>query len=132
MNGRMSFRERWSARLERIRKEGSPYYTYQPGIIAAGADDYIYSDSQFPLSRKYSPLDWIEVANNGAVSLTVTLNGNQPFPCPAGTIRTIDEFPVRSVNIHNDDAAAASVAGLITLTLQRQPITQDKFVRRFM
>ncbi len=127
---RMTFSERWTSRLTRIRKEGSPFYQYIPGIIAAGADDYIYPDTQWPQSRKYAPLDWIEITNNGAVALTITLNGNQPFPCPAGTIRVIDEFALRSINIHNDSGAAGSVAGLVRLTLQRQPITIDRFVRR--
>ena len=131
MGAKLTFSERFTARLQKIRKEGSPYYLYTPGIIAAGADEYFHVDTSFPLSRKYAPLDWIEITNNDSVALTITINGTQPFPCPAGTIRTIDEMPIRSVNVHNDDGATGTTAGLVRITLQRQTITSDRFVRRF-
>lgn len=112
-----------SSRLARVRKEGSPHFTYIPGAIAAAADNYIHINSQFPLSRKYSPLDWLEFTNNDSVNLTITINGNQPFPCPAGTIRTIKGkgVAVHTLNIHNDDAATATTQGLVVVTMQRQP-----------
>lgn len=127
---KLSFVERFQVRTERIRKEGSPYYSYIPGAIAFGADDYIYLDTQFPQARKYSPLDWVEIANNDAVDVTITMNGGETLPVPAGVLRTIDGKALRTFNIHNDDGAVNSTPGKIVVTFQREPITTDKLARR--
>jgi len=116
-------------RQERIKREGSPYYSYPVGVIAA-ADSIVLSPSQyFPESKKYSPLDFIEVINNDVVDLMITINGNDKFVCLAGTIRTIKGQPLHQIRIKNSDAATATTTSKTILTLQRQPLTIDKWAR---
>lgn len=117
-------------RQERIKREGSQYYTWTPGAINAAASSEIHVPTQFPDSRKYQPLDWIEVVNNEAANdLTLTINGNQTFPVPASTIRTIDNLALWNVTLTNN-GGAATTAGNVIVTMQKQPLTIDKWARR--
>lgn len=118
-------------RQERIKREGSPYYTWTPGAITAGGGTLaIYIPDQFPASRKYQPLDWIEIVNNEASNdLRVVINGNTTFPVPAKTIRTIDNESLRHIQLIND-GGSNTTPGLIYATLQKQPLTIDKWARR--
>jgi len=115
-------------RALRIRKEGSPYYRWSPGIIVAAANAYAWLDTQFPDSKKYAPLDWYEIVNNSTKNLTITINGNQQHLVPASTSRKDDLTAIRSFNIHND-AAANTADGEVIVTFARQPLTQDKALR---
>ena len=120
----------YTVRQERIKREGSPYYTWLVPVTAAGITAVINVDQQFPLSRKYSPLDWLEIANNDAVDLTLVINNTDSFSIPAGTIRTIDNAAMRYLAITNNDAAVATVLNKIVVTLQKQPLTIDKWARK--
>ena len=115
-------------RALRVRKEGSPYYRWSPGIIVAATDAYIWLNTQFPDSQKYAPLDWYEIVNNSGENLTITLNGNQQHAVPANSIRKDDLTAVSSFNIHND-SATDTVAGEVIVTFARQPLTADKAAR---
>lgn len=68
-------RSLYLTRLERIQKEGSPYETWQVPVTAAGVTSSIDIFTQFPRSRKYMPLDWLEIVNNGLVNVTLIING---------------------------------------------------------
>ena len=116
-------------RQARIKREGSPYYTYTVGVIAASDSAVLIPRIYFPESKKYEPLDFIEIVNNDVVDLSLAINGQDHFVCLAGTIRTIEAMPLHEIRIINNDAATATVAGKIILTLQRQPLTIDKWVR---
>jgi hypothetical protein len=117
-------------RQERIKREGSPYYPWTPGVIAPTATEVIHVPTQFPDSRKYQPLDWIEVCNNDAANdLTLTINGNESWPVPAKTIRTIDNLALWHVQLTNN-GGVNTTAGSIVVTLQKQPLTIDKWARR--
>lgn len=117
-------------RQERIRREGSPYYTWTPGIIAAGGSATIHVPTQFPDSRKYDPLDWIEVANmETGCNLTLTINGDTAFPVPLSSIRTIDNMALWNITITNN-GGVNTTAGKIIVTLQRQPLTADMKARK--
>jgi len=116
-------------RQARVNKSGSPFFRYVPGIIAIGANDYIWINTQFPEAAKYAPLDWYEIVNNSAVNLTITINGVQSHLVPASTSRKDDNTAIHSFNIHNDSAAAATAAGEVVVTFQRQPITEDRAIR---
>jgi len=120
----------FTVRQERIKREGSPYYTWKVPVTAASATSVMNPESQFPEARKYFPLDWLEIANNDAVDLTLVINSAESIPVPAGTIRTIDNLAVRFMAVTNDDPAAPSTLGKIIVTLQRQPLTIDKWARR--
>lgn len=117
-------------REERIKREGSPYYTWQVPATAAGANSVIYVPSQFPESKKYHPLDWLEIVNNETTNdLTLTINGNDSFKVPAKTIRTLDNFALLHIAVTNDGAVVTTLGNII-VTLQRQPLTMDKWIRR--
>lgn len=119
-------------RLERIKREGSPTYTWPVPATAAGATAVIYVPDQFPASRKYQPLDSIEIVNNEVANdLTVTINGNETRPVPAGTIRTIHGSGVAlwHVAITNDGAGITTLNKIIC-TLQKEPMTIDKWAQR--
>jgi len=115
-------------REERVKREGSPYYTWTPGAIAAAAQVSIFVPDQFPASRKYTPLDWCEVVNNEAANnLRIVINGNETLPVPAGTIRTI-RAAFRQVTIIND-GGGITTAGLIYATFKKEALTIDRWSR---
>ena len=116
-------------RITRIKREGSPVYVWTPGAIAAAATAVIEVNNQFPASRKYAPLDSLEIVNNEAANdITVTINGGDARYCPAGTIRQIHG---RGVALHHltvtNNGAAVTTAGNIVLSLQKEPYTIDKW-----
>jgi len=119
-------------RLERIKREGSPPYVWQVPATAAGATSVIYVPTQFPASRKYEPLDSIEIVNNEATNdLTIAINGKDRRPIPAGTIRTIHGSGIALWHIAiTNDGAAVTTLNKITLTLQKEPMTIDKWAQR--
>lgn len=119
-------------RLERIKREGSPPYVWPVPATAAGATSVIYVPTQFPASRKYEPLDSVEIVNNEATNdLTITINGKDRRPSPAGTIRTIHGSGVALWHIAiTNDGAAITTLGKIILTLQKEPMTIDKWAAR--
>ena len=120
------------SRLQRVKREGSPTYRWTPAVIASGASEVIEVGNQFPDSRKYEPLDAIEVVNNESTNnITLTINGVDSWYIPASTIRTIhgDGVALWHLEITND-GAANTTQGLIVVTLQKEPLTQDKWIRR--
>jgi len=117
-------------RLERIKREGSPPYVWTMGVTAPGATSVINVQSQFPASRKYEPLDYIEIVNNEPdINLTVVINGNDSRLCPHGTIRTIHGQGVAlwHIAITNGHATDSTTSGRVICTLQREPMTIDKW-----
>tara|TARA_Y100000310_G_scaffold195710_1_gene195740 strand:- start:240 stop:665 length:426 start_codon:yes stop_codon:yes gene_type:complete len=119
----------WYTRQERIKKEGSEYFTWPVPATAAAARSSINVSQQFPRSRKYAPLDWLEIVNNDVVNLTLTINGSETLPVPAGTIRVVDNKALHELGVTNNDAATTSVLNDIIVSLRRQPTTIDKWAR---
>lgn len=118
------------SRMERIKREGSQPYVYPAGVIAAGADEAIHVPTQFPDSRKYEPLDWIEIVNNEtSIDIIVTINGGDAYIVPAKSIRKVSNTALWHINIHNNHGANATTAGRVRLTLQKEPLTMDKWIR---
>lgn len=120
----------YTVRTERVKREGSPYYTWQVPVTATTATAVIGIREQFPDARKYEPLDWLEIVNNEAVNnLTLRINGTETFAVPAGTIRTISNAAVWHIGVTNDGGVNTTL-GLIVVTLQKQPLTIDKWARK--
>ncbi len=119
-----------TTRIERIKREGSPQYSWTVPATAAGAASVIEVRQQFPLARKYEPLDWLEIVNNEAVNnLTIAINGTALVQVvPARTIRTIEGQPLWHISIINEGAVITTL-GSITVTIQRQPLTTDRMMR---
>ena len=120
----------WFTRQQRIKKEGSEYFSWTVPVTAAGVTSHINIGQQFTQARKYEPLDWLEICNNDVVNLALIINGDTVLPIPAGTMRTVDNQALWQIGIRNDDAAAATVLNLVQVTLRRQPLTIDQWARR--
>lgn len=124
-------RNSYLVRTERIKREGSPYYTWEMPATGPGATAVIYVPDQFTESRKYQPLDWIEVVNNeSAIDLTLTINNGDSFKVPAGTIRTISNTALWHVALTNDHATATTTLHDVVVTMQKQALTIDKWARK--
>lgn len=118
------------SRMERIKREGSQPYVYNAGVIAAGADEAMTPANSFPDSRKYQPLDWLEICNNEtSIDIIVTINGGDAWIVPAKVIRKVYNTALWHINIHNNHGANATTAGRVRLTLQKEPLTMDKWIR---
>ena len=123
-------RNTFLVREERVKREGSKYYPWEVPVTATTASQEIHIPDQFPDSRKYSPLDWLEVINNEAVNdLTLTINGNTTFLVPAGTMRTISRKALWNVRITNNGGVNTTL-GAIVVTVRKQPMTIDKWASR--
>lgn len=129
--GRRAFRDIYLTRLERITKEGSPYYTWYVPQTAFGGQSAIDIGQQFPQSRKYQPLDDMEITNNDVVDLTLILNGQggEYLNVPAGTVRPVIGKSLWKIAVRNDDAATNSTLNAITIIIRRRPKTADMAAR---
>jgi len=116
-------------RQERIKREGSPPYTWPVPVTAAGARAALYPDTYFPASKKYSPLDYIQLSNNDSVDVMLIINTTEQTFCPAGSVTTVDNIGLRHIMIQNLDGAVASTLYKIYAVLQKQAQTIDKWAR---
>lgn len=117
-------------RQERVRKEGSPYYTYSMPALAASASVSIAMEQQFPDSRKYQPLDFLEITNNEAANdLTIVINGTTSLSVPAGVIKVIKNTAFWHVSLTNNGALITTL-GKVSLVFQKQSLTIDDYARR--
>ena len=117
------------SRLERVKREGSPNFIYPLPAIAAGVTDTIHVPTQFPLSRKYQPLDSLEIVNNEAANpLIVIINAGDVYYCPAGTIRSISGTGIAlwTIDIVNQGGGVTTL-GQVYLTLKKEAMTIDKW-----
>lgn len=116
-------------RSARIKREGSPVFVWTPAAIAAGAHLAIEVRGQFPASRKYEPLDSIEIVNNEAANdLTLTINGTEQRYIPAGTIKLIHGRGVALWHLDLENlGGVATTLGQIVISLQKEPYTIDKW-----
>ena len=120
------------SRSERIKREGSPNYTYIVPVTATTIKVDIHIPTQFPESRKYEPLDSLEIVNNETVNaILITINGKDGYYCPAGTIRNISGQGVALWQIGITNLGAVNTTlGLIRLTLKKEAMTIDKWATR--
>lgn len=118
-------------RIERIKREGSPAYVWTVPVTAPTATSVIHVPTQFPESRKYEPLDSLEIVNNEASNdITVVINGSDSRYVPAGTIRTIHGTGVAVWHIAvTNNGAGNTTLGKVILTVQKEPMTIDKWAQ---
>ena len=119
-------------RQQRILQNGSEYFTIKPVSITAGDFAFYDIDSSPELSvaRKYKPLDFVEITNNDIIDIEVCLNSQDTFLVPKGVIKTISERPIYTIKVKNI-GSSNSTQDKIVLTLQRMPITNDQYIRKF-
>src|SRR4030042_5352716 len=82
-----------TVRAERIKREGSEPFVWTVPATATTAYAYIKVSTQFPLARKYEPLNFIEIVNNeNSNGLLVWINGRngEAFILPVTTMRTAE------------------------------------------
>ena len=117
------------SRLERIKREGSPNYAYVLPATMAGVTVIINIPALFPASRKYEPLDSLEVVNNEAANdLLITLNGTDAYYCPAGTIRTIHGKGIALWQIAiTNQGGLVTTLNLVRLTMKKEAMTIDRW-----
>lgn len=117
-------------REQRIKREGSPYYSITPGTITAGAfvRYSVEETAELAGANKYLPLDWMEIVNNDVVDIEVWV-GKEKHIVVAGTIREVEGSWYDQFSITNLDAATASTQEKIRITCRRQPRTMDKLAR---
>jgi len=128
---RADWRRTWLVRQERIKKDGSEYFTWATPATAPAAISSIEIASQFPRAKKYEPLDFIEVVNmETVINLTLIINSEMQLPVPAGTIRTVDNAGIWSIGIRNNHAANTTTLNSVMVSLRRQPMTIDQWARR--
>ena len=118
-------------REQKVLKFGSPYFTKRcPAIPVGGFLAYSLAglDSAAP---KYEPLDFLEVTNMDTVSsISVRLDDGDSFIVEPCVKRSISQKPWRRLRLTNLGAAEIA-ANKISLLAQREPITQDTYIRRF-
>tara|TARA_Y100000310_G_scaffold74106_1_gene70238 strand:+ start:478 stop:906 length:429 start_codon:yes stop_codon:yes gene_type:complete len=126
-----SFQATTEIRADRIKREGSEFFTYVMAATAATVEVFFEVAHQFPRARKYAPLDFLEITNNDVVDLTLRINQGQRFSVPAGTMRTIRQSAggIWQVGITNDHAATSTTQNKIVLSLRRMPMTIDDWAR---
>jgi hypothetical protein len=121
----------WTVRQERIKKDGSEFFTWKPAAITAGAIASIELFNHFPLCRKYMPLDFVQVVNNETtVPLALIINGAEEIPVMPGAIITVTDKRLYQIGLRNDHAVTATTLNKVIVTLQRQPITIDAWARK--
>ena len=124
-------RKTWQVRLDRIKKEGSEYFSWNYPATAAGVTAQIEIANEFPRSRKYQPLDFIEVVNNeSSIDLMLIINGVDQLIVPASTIRSVDNTALWQIGLTNLHASSTTTLNNVRVSLRRQPVTIDDWARR--
>jgi hypothetical protein len=121
-----------TVRLERVKREGSEPFVWAVPATATTAYSYIKVSNQFPLARKYEPLDFIEIVNNeNSNGLLIYINGRmgEVFTMPAKTMRTAEGLHIWSVEVYNEGLTTTTL-NAVRITLQKLPLTQPYQVSR--
>ncbi len=116
-------------RQTRTRREGSEPFVYSPAVLNGGERVDIDIGEQWPQSKKYAPLDYAQVTNNGVVDIEITINQQDTWFVPAGIITEIKGRPVHAFSVKNLHASSETAAGKIKVVVMRQPITLDQMAR---
>ena len=127
---RHNWRDTFIVRQERIKREGSQYYTWVYPATAPAVTNSIEIGAQFPRAKKYEPLDFVEVSNSDVCNLTLIINGSYQLPVPAGVMRTVRNKGLWQIGITNDDAAVTTTVNLVIVSLRREPLTIDDWASK--
>jgi hypothetical protein len=67
------------SRAKTVERDGSPVFLYSFGALAiSGGREYVELRTDIPASRKYEPLDVLDITNTSGAALTLEING-APF-----------------------------------------------------
>jgi len=100
-------------------------------VIAAGVIEHftIGTHASLAKARKYAPLDYILITNSDTVAIELQINSQKHY-IPAGVIKSLEGETYHAFAIKNLDGGAATTANKIHIVCQRQPMSQDKLVRK--
>jgi hypothetical protein len=118
-------------RRKRVDREGSPYYVHSFGIIPATTGrEHLEIAANFPDAKKYEPLDYYRVVNNGTQDIEIYINGHDAGLLAAGTIVS-DDTPggIWFFACHNL-GGTDTIAGDVRVQFRRQPLSADALARR--
>lgn len=119
-------------RQKRADKFGSPYCDIELPQVSAGATKEYEIENSSDLADwlKYAPLDFLEVVNNDAVDLQLTIDQQAKFYIPSGSTRTLSHRSWRRFEIKNLDSTTATTVGKVRISCQKMALTQDEALRR--
>lgn len=117
-------------RQRTIIRHGSPRYQYSLAAIVAGASYTFAPDQYWPASKKYSPLDTIEISNlDPTCDLNVILNAKSRYVVPSSSTRVITDQAIRQIRIENRHAVTATTVNLVIISCERAPMSADMGAR---
>lgn len=117
-------------RMSRVRKNGTGFYTLVITTLAAGTYQFAEMEITFPALKKYGQPNWIEVANNDVVDVTLYINGMSDYiQVLAGTIRNLRRPAIFQIAIQNNDAASAITANKVVVKVRYAPVDADELAR---
>lgn len=108
---------------------GSPVFPIVIGNIADGAFETHDLNEDNSVYAKYIPYDYVEITNLSALTLTLTLNDIHEFVIPPSVSLAKSDLPFRRFKITNNSGAGLTGTD-VKVSVQHQPLTQDKLVRR--
>ena len=119
-------------RRRRVERHGSPTKRWNMPATAPGARQVYEIDTATELatSRRFAPLDCVEIVNSDAVDLLLTIDQIATYFIPAGSTRTVERRSWRSIWIENLDGATTSTLGAISIMVWRAPVDADEMARR--
>lgn len=111
----------FGARTKALQDQGSPAYEYVAGVIATTAITWVSVEDQFPASRTYSPLDFIEVINNSLQPVRLYRNSMADSEVvPSYMVKPITKQAIRLFGLISV-GTAATIAGDVIVHVKRLP-----------
>ncbi len=116
-------------RRQVARSQGSPTFSWAVPATAAGAQSQIEIQTYFPALRKYGAPDFIEIVNNDVTDVTLTINNDETWTVPAGTIRRETLPAIRQLGVTNNDTVVATTLNKIIVKVSVSPVSIDDIVQ---
>ena len=112
-------------RAKTVERDGSPVFLYSFGALAvSGGREYVELRTDIPSSRKYEPLDVIDITNTSGAALTLEINGSQFGLIAPNFFFSLTEQSLWSVALVNNTTSPVT-AGSVTARMQRAARTMD-------
>ena len=115
-------------KTKELKKLGSQVFEWNSAIIVAGASIDVDIENTFPAARVYMPLDHMEVINNSAQIISISLDTTQePIRIPAYMIKPITKRNFRKFRIVNT-GGVNTAANEISIHMKKLPQDGDSFI----
>ncbi len=115
---------------------GSSYFSFKiPSIVAGGTYSLdLSTQSTYSDIKIWLPVDYLNISANAGVDFEIQLNGmsNNVIIAKDGTINTIDNIPIRSVNIINLSSTTASTNEMLVLNFHKEAPNSDNVSKKII